>query len=137
MYLDRIYYTKRESHRGLIIFDKSSHETSLQGLANDFKREGTRWGTTLTNLQEVPLFVDSRASRMIQLADHVAYAVFRRYESGDLNYFNVIERHFDSEGAKIHGLVHKQYNNENCTCPACLSRKLSQTSTAQHEKPTE
>lgn len=135
MFLDRLYYNKHESHRGLIIFDKSSHETSLQGLASDFRREGTRWGGTLNNLQEVPLFVDSKASRLIQLADHVAYAVFRRYEADDLAYFNVIERHFDSDGQKIHGLVHKQFNNENCTCPACLSRKLTQTCTAQMELP--
>lgn len=131
MFLNRLYHNKQESHHGLIIFDKSSHETSLQGLASDFRREGTRWGSTLHNLQEVPLFVDSKASRLIQLADHVAYAVYRRYEAHDLNYFNVIEKHFDSEGAKIHGLVHKQFINENCTCPACLSRKFSQTTTAQ------
>jgi hypothetical protein len=137
MFLDRIFYNKHESHRGIIIFDKSSHEASLQGLATDFKRAGTHWGSTLPNLQEVPLFVDSKASRLIQLADHVAYAVFRRYEYMDLHYFNVIERHFDTEGPKIHGLVHKQFYSESCTCPACLSRRSFQSSTAQVASPPE
>jgi hypothetical protein len=91
--------------------------------------------TTLHNLQEVPLFVDSKASRLIQLADHVSYAVFRRYVAGDLNYFSVIEKHFDAEGSKIHGLVHKQFYSDACTCPACLSRRFTQISTAQAEAP--
>lgn len=123
LYLKRIYHHKREPHQGVIILDESSHETSLQRLAKEFRQIGTRWGVT-ENLNEVPLFVDSKASRAIQLADHIAYAVFRRYEHKDLNYFDVIQGCFDSEEGRIHGLVHKCYNDE-CTCPACISRRLS------------
>ena len=121
MYLNRIYHQsgKKESHRGVIILDKSTKETSLQKLAIDFRQIGTKW-RTLNNMAEVPLFVDSKASRLIQLADHIAYAVFRRYQSSDLNYYNCIEGCFDSDGGKIHGLIHKQHYNPNCTCPACL-----------------
>jgi hypothetical protein len=81
-------------HRGLIILDKSTSETTLQNLAVNFREVGTRWGE-LKNLAEVPLFVDSKATRLVQLADHVAYAVFRRYEAKDANYFDPILSRFD------------------------------------------
>lgn len=106
MFLKRIYATERDlerkSQRGLIILDKSSYETSLQKLSLDFKSLGTRWGT-IRNIVDVPMFVDSAPSRLVQLADHVAYAVYRRYESGDTSYLDLIIDKFDSEGGKIHG----------------------------------
>jgi Protein of unknown function (DUF3800) len=52
----------------------------------------------------VPLFLDSKASRLIQLADIVAYAVFRYYEKGDNRFFPIIQSRFDSEGSVKHGL---------------------------------
>ena len=54
-----------------------------------------------------PFFVDSRASRLVQIADHVAYSVFRRYNSGDAHYFDIIAHRFDTVDNVIHGLVHK------------------------------
>jgi Protein of unknown function (DUF3800) len=75
-FLTRLHKAKN-TQRGLIILDDSTYETSLQRLAREFRIEGHRWGQ-LRNLTEVPLFADSRATRMIQLADLVAYAV-RRY----------------------------------------------------------
>ena len=77
----------------------------------------------IRNMAEVPLFVDSRASRLVQLADHVAYAVFRRYESGDASFLDPILPRFDEEDGKLHGLVHMQTVNPHCMCPACMSRR--------------
>jgi hypothetical protein len=115
---------KSNHHRGMIVLDESSYETTLQKLAVNFRKFGTRWGVT-RNIAEVPLFVDSKASRIIQLADHVAYAVFRFYESNDMNYIKAIlpKFHADSVTKKIHGLVHKQTFDLNCMCQACLSRR--------------
>lgn len=123
LYLNRGASDNIVKHRGLIVLDKSSYEDSLQDLAAKFRAEGNRWGSYLRNICEVPLFVDSRASRIIQLADHVAYAVFRRYNAGDLNYFNCIEGRFDQDNGIIHGLVHSQTYNRSCTCPACITRQ--------------
>lgn len=109
--------------RGIIILDNSSHESGLQTLALNIRRTGNRWGNQLRRIAEVPLFVDSRPSRIIQLADHIAYAVFRRYNANDLTYFNTIEHRFDQRDGIIHGLVHKQIVNRSCTCPACFSRR--------------
>lgn len=56
-------------------------------------------------MAEAPLFVDSTASRLIQIADLLAWAVWRRYEHSDTRYFDLIVRRFDREGGVLHGLV--------------------------------
>ena len=121
LYLKRLR-AEGDTQRGLVILDKSSHETTLQQMAVEFRTLGTRWGV-IKNLADTPLFVDSRASRCIQLADHVAYAVFRRYQHADAQYFDRIAHKFDAEAGIVHGLVHKELGNPNCMCPACLSRR--------------
>ncbi len=113
-----------DRHRGILILDESTHETALQDLARDFRTLGTRWGS-IKNLAETPLFVNSKASRLVQLADHVAHSVFRRYNSGDTQYFDLIAERFYSYQGVIHGLSHKQFVNNQCMCPACLSRRTA------------
>jgi len=122
MYLHRIS-PPGKYEKGIIILDKTTYENSLQELAKSFRKEGNRWGNRLTHIPEVPFFVDSKASRLTQLADHIAYAVFRRYNAGDLNYFNCIEDRFDRSAGVIHGLAHLQTINPHCTCPACITRR--------------
>lgn len=112
-----------DTQRGLIVLDKSSYETSLQRLAREFRSLGTRWGV-LRNLAEIPLFVDSGASRAVQIADHIAYAVFRRYEAGDTSFFDIIAPRFDEDNNRVHGLVHKQTVDPRCMCVACATRRL-------------
>ena len=123
MFLKRQYYDKKEYSSGLIILDESSYKESLQGLLRLFQTSGNKWQQKIENINEAPMFIDSKVSRGIQLADHIAYAVFRRYSFDDLAYYNVIEGHFDSENGKIHGLSHKT-NNKHCTCAPCAQRKL-------------
>ena len=121
--LKRIWDRDGEAQRGLVVMDESSYENTLQGLARRFRERGTRWGN-LRNLAEVPMFVDSEASRIIQLADLLAWAVWRRYEQSDTRYFDPIVPRFDAAGGVIHGLVHFRSPSSECTCPACLSRAL-------------
>jgi hypothetical protein len=123
MFINRIATENENREHGIIVMDKSSYETNLQNVAMRFRREGNRWGSYLKNVCEVPLFVDSKASRIIQLADHIAYAVFRRYNAKDTNYFDCIQGRFDQDDGVIHGLVHKQTVIPNCTCPACITRR--------------
>lgn len=101
-YLTRMHKSGN-TQRGVILFDKSTYETTIQSLATDFRTVGHSWGI-LRNFAEVPLFMDSRASRLIQLADLVAYAIFRNFERGDASLFSVIQNRFDSEGGVKHGL---------------------------------
>ena len=111
-----------DTQRGLVILDKSAHETTLQKMSVEFRTLGTRWGV-IRNLADTPLFVDSRASRAIQLADHVAYAVFRRYQAGDTQYFDRIAHKFHADDGIVHGLAHRELGNPNCMCIACMSRR--------------
>jgi len=97
----------------------------LTPLARKFPRLGTQWGGSINNLADIPFFVDSKASRLIQVADHIAYAVFRRFNASDTQYFDIIAPKFDSAQGVIHGLAHKISDGANCLCPACLSRRIS------------
>lgn len=121
-YLSRLH-AQGDRQRGMIILDESSHETTLQGMARNFRNLGTQWGV-VRNLAETPLFVDSKASRCVQLADHVAYAVFRRYHAADTSYFDIIASRFDTDENVMHGLSHKQTKDPSCMCPACMSRRM-------------
>ncbi|OXE35303.1 MAG: hypothetical protein CGW95_14735, partial [Phenylobacterium zucineum] len=94
-----------DTQRGLMVLDKSSYETSIQKLAREFRIKGHRWGQ-LHNIADVPLFVDSTATRLIQYADLIAYACRRYFENGDSKYFELIERRFDASGGVVHGLEH-------------------------------
>ena len=120
LFLRRLYHQKNPQ-RGLIVIDKSTNETRLQHLASEFRNFGHRWGT-MTNLVDVPFFVDSKATRGIQYADLVAYAMWRKYERGDNDFFDVIADWFDSEGGVVHGLHHYRNRNDPCDCPSCVSR---------------
>ena len=121
LYLQRLAKSG-DIQRGLVILDKSTYETTLQQLSVDFRTLGTRWGV-IRRLADTPFFVDSRASRVIQLADHIAYAVFRRYNAHDAQYFDRIAHKFDSEDGVVHGLAHKEPDSRDCMCIACLSRR--------------
>ena len=100
-------HKKNNTQRGLLILDKSTQETRLQRLTRDFRMNGHRWGR-LNNLVDVPFFVDSKATRAIQYADMVAYALWRHFEKGDSEFYNVIDTAFDAEGGVRHGLHIKQ-----------------------------
>ena len=119
-YLGRLYLNNN-TQRGLIVLDKSSYETSLQVLAKGFRLEGHRWGQ-LRNLPEAPLFVDSRATRMIQFADLIAHAIRRYYENGDAVFFDNFSHKFDSQGGVIHGLIHYTPPGSGCNCIICRQK---------------
>lgn len=103
LYLKRIYAKHHDAHRGIILFDKSSTEQRIQTLSREFKYSGHAWGKT-KNYAEVPVFLDSKASRLIQLADLVAFALYRFHEHKDNSLYDVIKHCFDSEGGVEHGL---------------------------------
>jgi hypothetical protein len=123
LFLSRKHFLDNEKANGLIILDESSYKESLQSLVKQFQTIGNKWHRTLDNILEVPMFVDSKISRGIQLADHIAYSVFKRYEHADLTYYNIIEGVFDAEDGKIHGICHKTYN-QSCTCAHCAQKKI-------------
>lgn len=114
-------FRKGNKQRGLIILDKSTRETRLQALATEFGKSGHRYGI-LHSLADVPMFVDSGATRAIQYADLVSYALWQKFERGDDQFFQVIDDAFDSEGGIVHGLLHRQVSEVFCDCPYCATR---------------
>ncbi|WP_370543486.1 DUF3800 domain-containing protein [Herbaspirillum sp. Sphag1AN] len=101
-FLGRRHAKHNDPQRGLMLFDESSTEKRLQTLAREFKYQGHSYGKT-RNYAEVPVFLDSKATRLIQLADLVAFSIFRHFEHNDDQYFNLIKHRFDEEGGVQHG----------------------------------
>lgn len=108
--------------RWMVILDKSHLDRKLTDLGLMYQAIGTRWGM-FANSVEVPLFVDSSVSRLMQLADFVAYAVFQYYEHGQDGLLAQILDRFDQDSGRIHGLVHLIPGYRSCACPACTSRR--------------
>ena len=116
------FYLQNDQQRGLIVVAESSYKENLELLARQIAEQGHRWGET-RNLADIPYFAPAGSTRLLQLADFVSNAIFRRYEYQDARAFDVIMPRFDQEGDRIHGLVHLTANRLNCYCPACLSRR--------------
>ncbi len=111
--------------RGLIVMDRTHEEERLQPLVRSWRAAGTPFGR-LRHIAEVPLFTDSTATRLLQLADFTAYAVSRRYERCDTTYLDqIIHKFHADETGCIHGLVHYCLQHQTCHCPACMSRRIS------------
>lgn len=90
-------YKKKNPQRGLVILDKSNYEEKIQTLSHVFKHVGHANGQ-LRNFAEVPLFLDSKASRLIQMADLIAYWIFRHFQSGDQRGYDLIRPYFARYG---------------------------------------
>ncbi|WP_456381549.1 DUF3800 domain-containing protein [Hydrogenimonas sp.] len=105
-FLQRCYRKQGDPQRGIIILDKSSTEIQIQNMARTFKFDGHTWGK-LRNFSEVPLFIDSRASKLMQLADLIAFALKRHYADNDDLLYQYIKKCFDEEGGVCHGLFEK------------------------------
>lgn len=124
LFLKRLY-AQGNTQRGLIIFDESRYEARLQTLLSHYRDTGTRFGK-VKNFADVPFFADSKSTRLLQLADLVAYAIFRRYERSQTWLLDKLIGKFDTERGVIHGLVHLSRDRSTCTCPSCLTRRLAE-----------
>src|SRR5271166_1791306 len=91
--------------RGIVVFDEARPSLSreIRRLLAEFQAGGTRWAS-LQCIIETAFFFDSRSSRLMQIADFAAYAVYRWYEHGDDTYLQLIHPKFDRQGRRLHGL---------------------------------
>ena len=115
-----------DRHRCIAISDNTSVDKRLQPLMRAWQRGGATTAANIGRLEsyaEVPLFVDSKQSRLIQLADFVAHWVFRAYESGDTTMLDRLLENFDASDGRRHGLVHLVRGFGDCGCAACVSRR--------------
>ena len=118
--------SRGDRHRCVVIADHSRLESAIQSAMLRWRERGASTGAAIGPLSayaEAPLFVDSRASRLVQLADFVAHWVYRAYEAGDESVLRKLIPGFDQEDGRIHGLVHLVYGYRACDCLACGSRR--------------
>lgn len=110
-----------DENLGIVIADEAKYEGILQPLVQRWRTSGTRFAR-LTRLAEVPLFIDSKATRLTQAADFVAHAVYRHYAAGDSALLSPMLGSFDTDGGVLHGFVHLVRDYRRCPCPPCISR---------------
>lgn len=118
--------------RGLVIHDQRvvgggkrvwTEERAIQEWTRDWRESAGRVGQ-LHHLADIPLFADSQASRLIQGADLVSYALWRYYGARDREYLDILLDRFDSDGVALHGLIHysRDFATGTCDCPPCVNR---------------
>lgn len=110
--------------RGIVIHDRRVIEDDVQAWTRSWREVAGRIGK-LTHIVDVPFFADSRASRLIQAADFVAWGLFRYYgPAQDEKWIKDLWASFDAVGTAMHGLihVHPHFKARSCVCPPCASR---------------
>ncbi len=102
---------------GLLVHDNNDTIAKRHTqLMKQFHRHGTLW-TTIDNIIETPMFVNSELTSMIQLADVCAYAIRRYLENGEEDLFNEIFKRADRRGPKVVGVRH--FSKSSCNCKIC------------------
>ncbi len=134
--LQRILRDEGQPQRGLIVLAESSYRQNLELLARRIATQGHRWGETY-NMADIPYFAPAKSTRLLQLADFVANAVFGRYERGYTRHFDKIATRLDQEGGHIHGLVHLARDRASCYCPACIQRRVRGVPSRAGEEPND
>lgn len=120
-FLTRLHHDG-ESHRSLVVADESSYERLVQTWVPRWKAVGARGGK-LHSFAEVPLYVDSRASRLVQVADMVAWSTWHYYEHGHTDFLQRLHPRFDANAGVQHGLAHLTRRHRHCSCQPCASRR--------------
>lgn len=81
-----------------------------------FHSNGTLW-TSITRIIETPLFVDSKLTSMVQMADLCSYAIRRYLENREDQLINIISDRFDKVSNRVVGVRH--FGQRNCNCLIC------------------
>jgi hypothetical protein len=118
-------HKRGNTQKGIMIIERSTdfRIKQLREIFSEFRTEGTRWGR-IYNLPEIPLFARKDDTRLVQLADFVAYATFRRYEYSQGRDFDRILHGFDADNGVIHGLGHLAPSGRPCPCQTCVTRRV-------------
>lgn len=114
---------------GLVVHDRRDIPNSSQQPERDIQTWTALWqrsGQGLDRVTQVPLFVDSHASRLIQAADLVSYALWRHYgqDTPDTAYSDGLWPKVDvGPRGDMSGVIHLTPAFGTCPCPPCQSRR--------------
>jgi len=110
-----------EPHNGILVADRSRYQRTIEAwvqLARARARLPRQDPRRLYALAEAPFFIDSRSTRLMQLADLLAYAVFRGLSANDWNWANeIVPALMDAEPRRYLHLT----RDEACGCAACAA----------------
>ncbi|MHB1955926.1 MAG: DUF3800 domain-containing protein [Sulfobacillus sp.] len=139
--LDRHRFRGSERQSGLVIHDRRvvaaptgptigsriQHERRIQEWTRNWQEVAGKVGQ-LHNFADVPLFADSRSTRLVQVADFVCWSLSRFYAlpSRDERWVRSLWGLFQVADGHMHNLIHvtPDYEKKRCICPPC---KLRQT----------
>ena len=113
------YLERQRIEVGMLVQDQNETAARrLTQLARKYHAKGTTY-SHVGRLVETPLFVDSRLTSMVQLADLCAYAVRRNFENGETDLLNRIYSRFDRVPGRLVGLRHYT-GKQACRCRVCV-----------------
>lgn len=118
-FLENVDRSSESGHRsyGLLVHD--NNETVARKhteLMRHFHRKGTFW-IDVRHIIETPLFVDSKLTSMVQIADLCSYALRRYIENGETDLFDRIYARADRFRDHVVGVRH--FTDSSCTCLIC------------------
>lgn len=108
-----------DPHNGVLIADRSRYERTLEAWVEVARARFTRPKQDprrLYALAETPFFIDSRLTRLMQVADLLAHALYRGYNAGDWALANSAIPSLT--GPSPLRLVHFT-SDPTCSCVAC------------------
>lgn len=112
---------QRPDEYGLLVQDQNDTVSErLTKLMREFHRRGTRWTARIPRLVETPLFVDSRLTSMVQVADLCSYALRRYLENGERELFDLIYPRGDCHQGHCVGIRHYRGARQ-CGCVICAN----------------
>ena len=102
---------------GLLVHDNNQTVAKKHtDLMRRFHQQGTLW-TMIERIIETPLFVDSRLTSLVQIADLCSYALRRYLENQESDLFSRVFSRADRIGPTVVGIRH--YAPTACGCEIC------------------
>jgi hypothetical protein len=107
---------------GLVVHDNNQSVAKKHTeLMRHFHVEGTLWAA-IDRIIETPMFVDSKLTRMVQVADLCAYSLRRFVENGETELFDRTFLRADRHGGRAVGIRH--YAAFACVCKICVAHRI-------------
>lgn len=113
-----------DGHNCVLVADRGKYERAIAAwveLARAWKRTPRQERRRLHALVETPFFVDSRDTRLMQLADLVSFSFFRSYNFGDATWANRVMPAMKPRRGRI---LHLAAAGD-CSCSACAAAQAS------------
>jgi len=93
-------HKENDTQRGLIVFAEGRFDQRARTWVRTFRRSGTRIGSIRNFAEDLPYSASANDSRLFQLADYVAHAVFLKFERNDDSLLKPIQNKFDHDSTR-------------------------------------